>query len=264
MKSRIRQKHTLNYNAFLQSIILLGFICLLAWLDISKQLPLYINPKFSLLTEISCLLLIPMFVIQLRDTFIPVHSDHNHSCCHCNTGHGKYLPFFIVLILAFAFPENTLKSSLVNSKGLNSQINIALTPAQNLPRPLAETFRKMTLINITNLNYSEAVYEITQYPHDYIGKKVTMTGFIFRSPGLANNQLSLVRYVIACCTADSLPYGLMCETISAQKYSDGTWLSIEGIVTMSQYQNKAVPAIKITSLQEIKEPKDPYIFPYDL
>jgi len=66
-----------------------------------------------------------------------------------------------------------------------------------------------------------------------------------------------------CCTADTLPYGVMCEISDAKKYPDGSWLSIEGTIEMSTYEEKTVTAIKITSAQQIKEPKSPYIFPYN-
>lgn len=261
MEPRNRHKHTMNNDAFIQSIILLGFISLLAWLDITNQLPLYINPRFSSLTKLSCCLLLPMFAIKVLDAFLPVQETNTHDCCHTHAGQSRYLPFFSVLLLAFAITDNTLNSNLVSSKGLNSQIKAVEATPQKLPRPLAQKLSQMTTINVTDRNYSEIVFEISQYPKDYIGKKIAMTGFVFRSPGLASNQLSLVRYVIMCCTADSLPYGLMCETTEAQKYPNGSWLSIQGVIIMSTYEGKDVPAIKITSSKQIKEPTDPYVFP---
>ena len=260
MTPRNRKKPTLYNGSFIQSVLLLGFIILLAWLDITRQLPLYINPKFIILTELSYFLLIPMLIIQVLDPFLPARNTEH---CHTHTSIGKYVPFFIILILAFAVPENTLNANLVSSKGLNSQSNVTANSIQDLPRPLAPAFSKMSTIKITNLNYTEAVCEINNFPQDYIGKKVALTGFVFRSPGLATNQISLVRYVVMCCTADSLPYGVMCEGADTENYPDGTWLSIEGVVQMSKYDDKDAPTIKITSLQKIEEPQEPYVFPYN-
>lgn len=254
------QSHT--DGSFIQSILLLGFIILLSWLDVTKQLPLYINPKFIVLTQISYILLIPMFVIQIIDTLLPVTTFSEQHCPN-HSVFWKYTPFFIILVLAFAVPENTLNANLVSSKGLNSQSTIAANSVQDMARPLAPAFNQMEKIKITNLNFTEAMCELNNFPKDYIGKKVTMTGFVFRSPGLASNQISLVRYVVMCCTSDSLPYGVMCEGMETKNYPDGTWLSIEGIVQMSTYDDKEVAAIKIMSLQQIEEPKDPYVYPYN-
>ena len=260
------EKHALRHyrnQSFVQSMILLGFIILLIWLDISKQLPLYINPKFILLTQFSYLLLIPMFAAQLIDTLLPVLSLHQHHG-HTFSSLRKYLPFFFLLFIAFSVPENTLTATLVNSKGLNSPPAVMVNyPIEELPRPLAPAFQQMETIKITNLNYTEAMFELNNFPKDYLGKKVTMDGFVFRSPGLTSNQLSLVRYVIMCCTADSLPYGMMCEGIKANSYPEGTWLSVEGTIQMSSYDDKDVPVIKITASEKIEAPKDPYVYPYN-
>lgn len=228
----------------------------------TEQLPLYINPKFSILVELACFALIPMFAIQVLDSLIPTSSIDGHHC-HAHTGRWVYIPFLAILALAFALPDNTLNANLVTNRGLNSQLTMAVASAQDLPRPLASEFSSLQVIPVTDLNYTEAISEITTFPKDYIGKKVTMTGFVFRSPALTTNQLSLVRYVILCCTSDTLPYGVMCEVADAAKYPDGSWLSIEGVVQMSKYEDKDVPAIKITSAKQIDEPQKPYIFPYN-
>lgn len=258
---RTRKKPSRSNGPFIQSLLLLGFIILLAWLDITGQLPLYINPKFIILTELSYFLLIPMLVVQLLEPLLPARNAEDN--CHTHSTTWKYVPFFAVLLLTIAVPENTLNASLVSSKGLNSQTSVSASSIQDLPRPLAPAFSKMSTIKITNLNYTEAVCEINDFPQDYIGKEVTMTGFVFRSPGLASNQISLVRYVVMCCTADSLPYGIMCEGTDTENYPDGTWLSIVGRVQMSTYEDKNVPTIKITSLQKIEAPQEPYVYPYN-
>ncbi|MCC5465894.1 TIGR03943 family putative permease subunit [Pelosinus baikalensis] len=262
MQPRKRNLRSFNNGACIQSIILLGFIILLLWLDITKQLPLYINPKFIVLTQISYLLLVPMLVIQIIDTLLPTSSVYEQYC-HKHSSIGKYTPFFMILLLAFAVPENTLNANLVSSKGLNSQSSAITHSIKDLPRPLAPVFGQMDTIKVTNLNYTEAMCEINNFPNEYAGKKITMTGFVFQIPGLANDQISLVRYVVMCCTADSLPYGVMCEGIEIQKYPDGTWLSIEGIIQMVTYDGKDAASIKITSLQKIEAPKDPYVYPYN-
>lgn len=178
MNSRSRRLKTFDMDALIQGIILLGFISLLTWLSMTQQLPLYINPKFSILIELSCFLLIPMFSIQVLDSLLPTSDIAGHHC-HAPTGRWRYIPFLVILVLAFALPDNTLNASLVTSRGLNSQINTVVTSAQDVPRPLAPEFRQMKLIKVTDLNYTEAVSEITSFPKEYIGKQVTMTGFVF-------------------------------------------------------------------------------------
>jgi putative membrane protein len=249
-------------DGFVRGTILFGFISLLTWLIMTDQLSLYINPNFSILVQLSCFLLLPMLSIQVLDVLVPARSITEHHV-HTPRRYWTYIPFLAILILAFALPDNTLNANLVTTRGLNSQLNTVVTSQQDLPRPLAAEFSQMSAIPVTDLNYTEAVSEMTTFPKEYLGKKVTMTGFVFRSPGLKSNQLSLVRYVIVCCTSDTLPYGLMCEVPDAQKYPEGSWLTIEGVLQMSTFEDRDVPAIKVTSAKSIDKPKNPYIFPYN-
>lgn len=262
MRSRIhkKQKNALNMNAFTQAILLFGFWVFLIWLDLTEQLPLYINPKFIIFTELSYCLLLPMLIIRLFDTFLHSSESHNHS----KWSQLSYVPFFIVLLLAAALPTNTLNANLVSSKGLNNTLllNNPSGMMQDVPRPLAKQFHQIDTIQVTDLNYTEAVSEINDFAEDYLDKKISMTGFVFRSPD-TTGQLSLVRYVITCCVADSLPYGVTCEIKNAENYADGTWLSIEGNLKIRQQENKTIPFIKVTSVKQIEAPKKPYVFPYN-
>lgn len=259
-RSPKKNKSMFNTNAFIQFILLFCFLCFLIELDITNQLSLYINPKFTILIEISCCFLVPIIFVRLFDTILPFDKPHEHS----HVGYFQYIPFFVILLLAVTTPSKTLNANLVGNKGLNSALTgNAFTPTvQAALRPLANELQQTTFIKITDRNYTEAISELTDFPNDYLGKKVSLTGFVFRSPGLTNQQFSLVRYVMTCCVADSLPYGIMCEFKNAKKYPDGTWLTIEGILQIGKYKDLDTPYINISSVNQISVPENPYIFPY--
>ncbi|MBP2656949.1 MAG: hypothetical protein H6Q73_4518 [Firmicutes bacterium] len=216
LNRRSRNRYVFDFDAFVRAIILLGFIILL-----------YVNPQFLCLTKITSYLLFPMCITQLANIFRPAYTfkdqhGHNHSFLWI------YTPFIFVLGLSFAVSSNTLNANLVNAKGLNSQLSVPAVTLEEYPRPLASKLHQLQLIEVTDPDYSEIMSELELYPNDYISKELTMTGFVFRPPGITNNQFSLVRYVIVCCPSDALPYGVLCEVKDASKYKDGTWLSIKG------------------------------------
>lgn len=238
-------------------MILFGFISLLIWLINTHQLTLYINSRFARLEEIAGFILLPLCIIQALGIVRPAHafdSSHNH------VSHWRYIPFAIILALAFLLPGNTLNANLVNNKGLDSQ-PISTFSTSETDRPLAAKLRNETPIEVTDGDYVEIMTEIKAHSQDYLGKEITMTGFVFRPPDAAKNRFSLFRYVIVCCTADTLPYGLLCELNDAGKYQNGTWISIKGTIRTSKYDDRVVPSIKIFSSQQIDEPKNPYVFP---
>lgn len=262
MKHRSSNRYLFDFDAFLRTIILLGFMGLIMWLIRTQQLTLYINPRFSGLVELASYILFLMFVTHLLTIFRPAYAFSDHHC------HGSrfllYLPFLFVLILAFALPDNTLSSNLVNAKGLNNQAQTpALTASYEMSRPLAPALRQMTVIDVSDHDYTEIMNELQFFSQDYIGKDITMTGFVFKPPEASSSQFSLVRYVIVCCTADALPYGVLCELKDAANYKEGTWLTIRGVIQNTTYDDQTVPVIKITSLKQVQKPKNPYVFPLD-
>lgn len=257
MKHRLRSKYVLDWDALLRSIILLGFLVLLVLLIATQQLTLYINPKFSVLVEIATYLLIPLLAAQLLTIYRPAHplrQQHSHR--------WSYLPFVVVLLLAFALPDHTLNANLVGTKGLNSQPSAAsAAAAYEMSRPLADMLRQSPLIEVTDKDYTEIMNELQFFSQDYVDKEITMTGFIFKPPGVTPKQFSLVRYVVVCCTADALPYGILCELEDKASYEEGTWLTVTGRIQQVPYADKIVPALKLTSVKRVPEPKLPYVFP---
>ncbi|WP_333594238.1 TIGR03943 family putative permease subunit [Anaerospora hongkongensis] len=258
MRHKLRSKYVLDWDALLRSAILLGFIILLIRLIKTEQLTLYINPKFSSMLEIAAYLLIPMLAAQLLTIYRPIaplHEPHKHG------SRWSYLPFIVVLLLAFALPDHVLNANLVGTKGLNSQTAASTMAVYEMSRPLAATLRQAPLIKVTDKDYTEIMNELQFFTQDYVDKEITMTGFVFTPPGATPKQFSLVRYVVVCCTADALPYGILCEAEDKADYEEGMWLTVTGRIQQVPYEDKMVPSIKLTSVKKVPEPKAPYVFP---
>lgn len=256
MKQRSRSRYVFDLDAFIRALILFGFIILILSLISSQQLTLYINPKFASLVELANYLLFPLLAAQLLAIFRPAHPLHQQ---HSHDSRWTYLPFVIVLALAFALPNHTLNANLVSTKGFNSQT--ASAAKVEMSRPLADALRQAPAITVTDKDYTEIMNELQFFPQDYIDKEISMTGFVFKPPKLAPNQFSLVRYVVVCCTADALPYGILCELTAGTGYEEGTWLTVKGRIRQASYEDQMVPSIQITSVKKIPEPEKPYVFP---
>lgn len=256
----MKRRLSFDFHAFVRSTILAGFIALLSWMLNTQQLALYINPRFTILTEIACFLLFLMLLAQLVAI---IRIGRYTGCAHSTSRQWEYIPFIFILLLAFLVPSNTLNANLVSSKGLNSQLEIVENSKKDMPRPLAAKLKKDASIKVTDHTYTEIISEVQWFPEDYVGKEITVTGFVFKAPGDSSKQFSLVRYVVMCCTADSLPYGILCEIKDTQEYTEGTWLTLSGTIAMTKYEDKLVPAIKVTAYKKIEQPPNPYVFPYE-
>jgi putative membrane protein len=254
-----------NIQHFVKFLVLLSSYNLIHLLIASDQLSLYIHPRFTIFMEIADILLLIMAVTQFVRIFFVTkslsHCGHTHE--HTHFFKSDVILFVATLFFSMIFPNTTLDANLVADRGLNTRLTPNVASEENLPRPLAAKLKAEKIITVTDLNYTEVMSELNQFPDDYIGKEINMTGFVFRSSKEASNQFSLVRYVITCCTADALPYGVLGELKSAQQYPDGTWLEIHGVMDKGKFEDQSVGMIKLTSLKKINEPKKPYVFPYD-
>jgi len=248
------QKHTLNYDTLLRCLILLGFIVLLSWLTLTKQLILYTNPKLGGLVELAGYVLFLMFITQTLSIFKPATCPTEQPQ-KLQFSLWKYLPFLTVLTLAFTVPSNTLSASLINNKGLNSEFATASTTMKASPRPLAAELQQQQFIQITDNNFIAALREINRYSQDYVGKEVSLSGIIHKVND--SHEFSLVRYMIVCCASDAMPFGLSGKSDQLANFEEGSWVSMRGVI---QKGSQETPVIKVLSLEQTAKPANPYVY----
>jgi putative membrane protein len=284
---------SLNAEAFIKSLILLGFSTFLFWLVESNKIVFYINPRFVWLTEAAAVLIFLMFLVQAGNSYRRTSANHSH----CHSGQSKIklalLPFVVTLLMAFLLPDNALDASLAYNKGMNlnarpvtsGQSGPSSTVPSNVPvtqtnnnstdpkaydslskdsyQSMVDELRKSSLIKVTEENYTLITSEINMYPDKYVGKEIAMLGFVFRDQDFPSNQFGLVRYVVSCCSADAIIDGFLCEYNNASDLSKGSWLNIRGTIQKGEYENIIIPMIKVTSYSKGQEPKSPYIYPFN-
>jgi len=287
----MQRRMSLNAEAFIKSLILLGFSTFLFWLVESNKIVFYINPRFVWLTKAAAVLIFLMFLVQAGNSYRRTSTNHSH----CHFGQSKIklalLPFVVTLLMAFLLPDNALDASLAYKKGMNLNAR-PVTSAQSGPSstvpgnaPVTQTnnnstdpraslskdsyqsmvdeIRKSSLIKVTEENYTLITSEINMYPDKYVGKEIAMLGFVFRNQDFPPNQFGLVRYVVSCCSADAIIDGFLCEYNNASDLSKGSWLNIRGTIQKGEYENSIIPMIKVTSFSKGQEPESPYIYPFN-
>lgn len=109
--------------------------------------------------------------------------------------------------------------------------------------------------------FSTYYAEINDNPKSYAGKKIKMSGFVFKEEGFEKNQLVISRFLITHCIADASIIGFLTEYNGAKSIKEDTWIEIEGVLEMGDYGGSELPIIKVTSLNVIDEPSEPYIYP---
>ena len=244
-------------ESLLKVLILSGFTILLLKLLITGQLNLYLHPRFTILLEITAAFFALMLVQELRHLQC---LRKNISGDHAEDHHTKwwpYFPFILALLIIFLLPTTSLNASLIKTRGLYNQTSANLFDVR---MPSTAQLRQASFITITDHNYVGIMGEFRQHPEYYVGKQIDMTGFAFKNKADPGNYASLVRYIVNCCTADAVPYGILCDTNDFQ-FENEKWYEVQGILQNYTYKGKNILVIKVDWAKQIDQTKSPYVFP---
>jgi putative membrane protein len=233
-----------------KSLILLGFSVFLFYLSFSGQIRMFINPRFAVLNEITAVILLAMFAVQICAPWTG-DGDHGHQ-----PRRWVYAIFTVPLALAVLLPGTVLGTGVAANRGLN------LNGGSGIPDQANVTgISQSGPIQVTADNFVRVVDALGQSPESYAGRKIDMLGFVMRQQDLTSREFGLIRFVISHCTADAIPGGLIVESGDTGAFRDGTWIEVEGVIRLGNYEQQVVPVIEATSIKRDDQPQDPYVYP---
>ncbi|WP_433750498.1 TIGR03943 family putative permease subunit [Falsibacillus pallidus] len=222
--------------------------------------------------------------------------ESGSSCSHvddCGCGHDhsherkgwKYwiaFPILIFPVLTYLFlPIATLDSNIVKAKGYHFDVyndgdpysqHQFLEPDtstyygsegyyERMDKYLKKYASKDT-VKLTDANYLEAMETIYKNPGDFMGKTIQFHGFAFNDKELKKNQLFVFRFGIIHCVADSGVFGMLVEFPDDMDIKDDEWIQVKGTMTTEYFQpyKKTIPVLKVTNVEKIGKPADPYVY----
>lgn len=140
-----------------------------------------------------------------------------------------------------------------------------LFPAEDeFDRELAELAKRIYVLPMIHVKpeiYMEILSAIVVFKESFIGKEIEIAGFVYREPGLADNQLVIGRIAVQCCTADATPYGVLAEFDGASDLKDDTWVQLKGTLGQTEYNGNPIIKIDVAESAPIERPDVPYIYP---
>ncbi|MGM7634304.1 TIGR03943 family putative permease subunit [Bacillus sp. Hm123] len=262
-----------------RALILLAFVLFLWQLHYRGEISQYINPKYEVLSQLAAWLFLFLFIVQLSRLWMKKASCSHHGCDH---DHGdsdsrmkKIISYSILtfpLVTGFLLPATTLNASIAAKKGttpLPSKSSFEEQEPLVNPNEMSdqEYNQKMNALNaeevitLTDDVFEPYYGEINAAPNQYTGKKIKMTGFVFKEGDFKNNQLVLARFLITHCVADATTIGFLTEVEEAATIPQDTWLEVEGTLETTSYNEASIPLVKNVSWKEVPEPAEPYVFP---
>ena len=231
-------------------LFLIGFAYYMYYLILSKKLYLFIHPKMTNYIIFSMVVLFILSILEFKK--IVFNKKYINSVSTI---------FFIPLILAYIINPQGLNSNIASNKGITSNIYSNETNVKNV-----SIDKSNNLIKLTNDNFSDITNEISYNLSKYKGKKITLTGFVYRDEHFPKNIFVTARMLIICCAADAEVTGLPCRIKSNINFKSNEWVNITG--TINSIENfdkdysdeKIIPIIDITNVKTINKPNNPYIY----
>ena len=115
---------------------------------------------------------------------------------------------------------------------------------------------------LTVSNYTNVLKTVHDNIDDYVGMRVSFSGYIHRMVDFKDNQFVLARDMVISSDLQTVIVGFLCECDDIKQYADKTWIQIEGEIIKGDYHGD-MPILKITKIQKIDKPSDEYVYPPD-
>lgn len=282
-------------------LILSGYFELMMYLQVSGKLDQYINVHYRYLAILSMILSALLALVQLYiwvksdsvkgkkqvDEEVHHHHDHDHDHDHGLTKPSQRVIAYVLLalpvIVGTLFPTVSLDTTIVEAKGFNFPISKEsvgdpemqtqyLKPDTSIyfnksdyldqMKKLKEKYDDKPLIKITDENYLEVMELIYNYPSEFIGKKISYEGFVYKTPDGEKEDNFLFRFGIIHCVADSGVFGLLTHMPEGTNVKNDKWYKVEGTIQSDYYEpfKRDIPVVEVNTLTKIEAPKNQYVY----
>ncbi|EMF0151052.1 TIGR03943 family protein [Enterococcus hirae] len=280
-------------------LILSGYFELMMYLQVSGKLDQYINVHYRYLAILSMILSALLALVQLyiwvksdsvkgkKQVDEEVHHHHDHDHDHGLTKPSQRVIAYVLLalpvIVGTLFPTVSLDTTIVEAKGFNFPISKEsvgdpemqtqyLKPDTSIyfnksdyldqMKKLKEKYDDKQLIKITDENYLEVMELIYNYPSEFIGKKISYEGFVYKTPDGEKEDNFLFRFGIIHCVADSGVFGLLTHMPEGTNVKNDEWYKVEGTIQSDYYEpfKRDIPVVEVNTLTKIEVPKNQYVY----
>ncbi|MGH0776500.1 TIGR03943 family putative permease subunit [Bacillus cereus] len=277
------------YHRYIRGIILIGLAMLLFKLLVTGNIYNFIAPKMIKFTYIAFVVLLLLGSLQVWRDGREKQDDCN--CCKYHTASTSgmkslfvYVLFVVPIISAFLFGSVTIDGSLAGKRGMNQSVQARsmeknekegiransdwkeqdetsnLKVTEQVEEQLTKSMLRQRKIQVEDKDYVQTMNIIGQDVNGFKGKEITFTGFIYKDKDVRGNKAVVARYGITCCIADASVWGVIVTGQNVEKFPEETWVKVTGILDKTTYKRMPFPLVKISKLEKINKPADPYVY----
>lgn len=163
----------------------------------------------------------------------------------CNIKLNKKLIFKISLSLMFLIAIIVAILGIWQVVGKNNN---------NDSNYLDDSIPSSEIAQIKPQKYTNILKSVHENLEDYIGQKISFSGYIYRLTGFSEDQFVLARDMDIG-NNQTLVVGFLSSSEKVKEFPTYTWVEITGEITKGYY-NGEVPILKILSIEKASKPED--------
>lgn len=283
------KKEQKAYHRYIRGIILIGLAMLLFKLLVTGNIYNFIAPKMIKFTYIAFVVILLLGSLQVWGDQREEQGDRN--CCvhHRELKLGLkryfvYVLFVVPIISAFLFGGVTIDESLAEKRGMNQSVQARsieknekegiqvnsdwkeqdetsnLKVTDQVEEQLAKRMLEQRKIQVEDKDYVQTMNAIGQDVNGFKGKEITFSGFIYNDQDVTGDKVVVARYGITCCIADASVWGMIVAGENVKRLPEETWVKITGILDETKYKGTLFPLVKVSKVEKINTPTDPYVY----
>jgi putative membrane protein len=109
--------------------------------------------------------------------------------------------------------------------------------------------------------FMETLTTVDLYLDKFVGKKMQLTGFVYREDDMKKTQFVVGRFTIQCCSADASPYGVLVDYDHAEQFADDSWVTVTGTIQQTKFNDMDIMLLKVEKITKAEPAKAQYVYP---
>jgi uncharacterized repeat protein (TIGR03943 family) len=231
-----------------RGVLLLGLAGLIAKLQWTGQMALYLSPAFDPLNLIAAFVLAGMGGFELWTAARRAAGAREHQSPTDAT--LSYLMFLLPIGLGLSIAPRALDSAALGGQDVTSLVvAFSPTPASGPVGPPLHPIQDV----------ADLFKYLREAGESGVGQPVHLVGIVARSANQPADQFVLLRYSIVHCVADAQPLGLLVHLPPGQSATSDAWVEIDGALSSSPQGGSSLITVVATRVTPTNEPPYPYL-----
>jgi putative membrane protein len=244
-----------------QAALIAGIGVMLLLKVFTGTLPLYVHTRYTPMIAGTGVVLLLLAAVHTWFTLRgaePHGHDHDHEHATLSWRSPAMLALLVPIALGVLVPSRALGSAAIDTRGFGTtgagmrtvQSVAGGDEAGAIPDPSTWTM----------LDWVNALLYEPDNPR-LQGQPIEMVGFVWRRPEMAEDQFVVSRFIVSCCTADSLAIGMTVVAPNAAALETDSWVRVSGAVGLADVLGHEDAVILADEVVPVPQPSEPYLYP---